>query len=215
MPDILRKIPWLDGLLILGILLVSAGIGSTFQKKPAFPYSTLNPAKGPTPSPISLQLPKSTPTTFASQIFVDISGSVQKPGVYQLNSGSRVQNILILAGGLSQNANRQWVSQNLNQAKILEDQEKIYIPSLAENPAPLKTNSISSSTAPRISTSKPSLNHGTLEELIAVNGIGPATARAILDYRNQNGGFKVLEDLMKIPNIGAKTFAKLAPQLSL
>lgn len=215
MPDILRKIPWLDGLLILGILLVSAGIGSTFQKKAAFPYSTINPAKAPTPNPSSSQLAKSIPTNSASQIFVDISGSVQKPGVYQLDSGSRVQNILILAGGLSQNANRQWVSQNLNQAKILEDQEKIYIPNLSENTLSIKNNQSSTSNSTIVSNSKPSLNHSTQEELVTVNGIGPATAKAIIDYRNQNGGFKSLEDLMKIPNIGPKTFAKLAPQITL
>ncbi len=210
MPDILRKIPWLDGLLILGILLVSAGIGSTFRSKPAFPYSSVKGSSTTTASKPTQNPPVLVP------IQVDIAGAVLKPGVYSLSSGSRIQNVLILAGGLSANANRLWVAQNLNQAQILVDQQKIYIPSQNESPSSYSNKtSTNNQVGTSSSSTKPSLNHSSLEELVAVNGIGPATAKAIIDYRNQNGDFKSLEDLMKIPNIGAKTFAKLAPQLSL
>ncbi len=99
-------------------------------------------------------------------------------------------------------------------AKILNDEEKIYIPSLQEAkniPSPNPYKVAQTSTV----NQKPSLNKSTEEQLVAVNGIGPATAKLIISWRTQNGPFKVIEDLGKIPGIGAKTLAKILPQVSL
>ncbi len=192
----------------MGILLVSAGIGQTFRDKNQPKKYTPQALK--TPSPTSMS---SLSTPVPLKITIDISGSVVQPGVYTLPKGSRVQDGLILAGGLSSKADRTWVAQNINLAKSLVDEEKIYIPNQQESiktTSPITTNQATSS-IPK----KPSINTGTLDELISVNGIGPATAKLIIDWRNQNGPFKVPEDLGKIPGIGAKSLAKILPQVTL
>jgi len=139
---------------------------------------------------------------------------VLKPNIYTLPKNSRLQDALILAGGLSDKANRTWVSQNLNLSKILNDEEKIYIPTLSESTftPSLNTTKLSQNTT---TNAKPSLNKSSLEELITVNGIGPATAKLIIDWRQSNGGFKTPEDLAKLPGIGPKTYAKILPQVTL
>ena len=74
-----------------------------------------------------------TETTKDSQeLVVEISGSVEKPGVYKLAASSRVEDLLILAGGLSASADRNWVETNLNRAAKLTDGQKIYIPKQGE-----------------------------------------------------------------------------------
>jgi competence protein ComEA len=68
----------------------------------------------------------------AATIFVDIQGAVEKPGVYELPANSRINDLLIRAGGLSAEADREWVSKNINLAQKLQDSSKIYIPSQKE-----------------------------------------------------------------------------------
>ena len=63
----------------------------------------------------------------SNEIFVDIQGAVASPGVYQLAAGSRVNDLLIKAGGLSGGADRDWVAKNINLAQKLADGVKIYI----------------------------------------------------------------------------------------
>ena len=78
-------------------------------------------------------------------------------------------------------------------------------------PAPAQTHATSAS-AP---TEAVNVNTATLEQLVTLPGVGPARAQAILDLRKQLGGFKKLEDLMRVKGIGRKTFQKLAPMMKL
>lgn len=64
----------------------------------------------------------------STHIFLDISGAVEKPGVYKVSSSSRVGDVVKMAGGFSQNASVLWVSRNINLAKLVEDTQKIYVP---------------------------------------------------------------------------------------
>ena len=59
------------------------------------------------------------------------------------------------------------------------------------------------------------LNTATVEQLQALNGVGPAKAQAIVDYRKKNGNFKTVDDLNNVPSIGDKTLAKLKPEITL
>lgn len=63
------------------------------------------------------------------RIIIDVAGAVERPGVYEATSGARLKDILVLAGGLSADAERRYISRNFNLAKLVTDQEKIYIPS--------------------------------------------------------------------------------------
>jgi len=139
----------------------------------------------------------------SSQIIVDIAGAVEKPGVYETTSGARLKDLLMQAGGLSADAEKDYVSRNFNLAKIIVDQEKIYFPSHQEivngifiepQKALDYTAAIQNAitTTGEINDQKISINTGTLEELDRLPGIGKITAEKIL----QNRPYKTIEELL-------------------
>jgi len=110
------------------------------------------------------------------KILIDIGGAVEKPGIYEFSSEARVNDALVAAGGLSGEADRDWVSQNLNLAGKLTDGVKIYIPFQDET----DTNKDSPSLRKGESLN---LNTASLAELDTLWGIGPATGQKIIDSR--------------------------------
>lgn len=128
-----------------------------------------------------------SPTT-TTKIVISITGSVRNPGVFTLNYGSRINDAIEAAGGLSENANVDGVSL----AQVLEDEENIFIPSTS-NDIP---SSISNSQG------KINLNTASLEELISLPGIGQEKAQAVIDFRNQHGNFTSIQDLLFVPGFG-------------
>lgn len=128
------------------------------------------------------------PVQSAKKIMIDVEGSVQKPGVYTLLEGDRIRDALIQAGGLSQQADREWVAQNLNQAKNLTDGGKIYIPSIGETTAG-KTQSSNVKTQSDgnnllgVTTGLININSASQSELEALPGVGPVTAQKIINNR--------------------------------
>lgn len=125
-------------------------------------------------------------------IFVDIDGEVTEPGVYELKSGSRVNDAIIMAGGLTDNA----CTKNLNKARKLSDGEKIYIPSEDEY-------EVSSGGSGLIN-----INTASANELMSLPGIGEVYAQKIIDYRSIKS-FSSIEEITNIDGIGEKTFKKL------
>ena len=146
---------------------------------------------------------KDTEQTTSDEIYVDVSGAVNVPGVYRLEDGERIAAAIEAAGGLAPDAD---VSQ-LNRASKATDGLKIYVPTAGERAAAADAAATGDSSAP--SSGLVSINNGTLEELQTLSGVGPSTAQAIIDDRNQNGPFASLEDLMRVSGIGEKKFAKL------
>lgn len=149
------------------------------------------------------------------RIIVDVGGAVKEPQVVELEEDSRVGDAISAAGGLKDNAD----PAGINQAAFLTDGEKVYIPVKGET-APLISGiaeqqglSAGSAAVAGAASSKVNLNTATSEELQTLNGVGPATAEKILDYRNANGGFKKIEDLKNVSGIGDKTFEKLKEQI--
>lgn len=126
-----------------------------------------------------------------SRIVVDIAGAVENPGVYEVTSGARLKDILIQAGGLSANAERDYISRNYNLAKLITDQEKIYIPSYAE-----LSNGIFAEPQRFLdytsSVEQININTATVEELDTLAGIGKVTAQKIV----QNRPYKSIEELV-------------------
>lgn len=114
-------------------------------------------------------------------ITVEIAGAINKPGVYDLLSSDRVDRLLIVADGLSADADRGWVDKNINRAARLSDGQKLYIPKINEAGAnsPLVNNF--QTTINEIN--KLNINSATLAELDKLPGIGAVRAQAIIDNR--------------------------------
>jgi len=201
MLDKLRKFQLVDGLLILGIILLVIGIGMNFKSNFFEKAEIKVTSKNISPTPIvDIQV--------NSKVTIDMAGEVIKPGVYKLNDGDRIIDALVMAGGLGLKADREWVEKNLNQAEKLVDGQKIYIPKIGEeiendNKVLGKTDSVIR------------LNTATIEDLDKLTGIGPAIAQRIIDYRTKNGGFKDINELKLVSGIGDKLFEKIKDDVAL
>lgn len=117
-------------------------------------------------------------------IFVDISGAVTAPNVYEATASVRLKDILVLAGGLSEEADRDYFKKNFNLARILNDQEKIYIPSRDEVEAGYKIDSYASQVKKELNKNlKININTASLDDLDSLTGIGQVTAEKIIANR--------------------------------
>jgi competence protein ComEA len=127
--------------------------------------------------------------TAKKTIFVDISGAVQKPDVYELPENSRLRDGLVAAGGLSEDANRDYFALNYNLARLLQDGEKIYVPKMGDKTIASGANQASGGVIPgqtsQVSTSGNQININTAStsELDKLPGVGPVTADKIIDGR--------------------------------
>lgn len=141
-----------------------------------------------------------------SKIYVYICGCVKKPGVYPCAEGTRVYEIIDMAGGLTEEA----YVQALNLADIVEDKDKIYIPDMEsfQNQENLSDNSIGIKDSSKKS-SLININTASLSELITLPGIGESRARDIIEYRTQYGKFNIKEDIMKISGIKEAAYSKI------
>lgn len=125
-----------------------------------------------------------TTISYPSKILVDIAGAVEKPDVYEVSAGARLKDVLIMAGGLSPEADRQFFRRYFNLARILTDQEKIYIPSISEVQAGIFIEKQQTLENPSQKQSeKININKATSEELEQLPGIGKITAQKIIEGR--------------------------------
>ena len=143
--------------------------------------------------------PEIIPITIAEpEIFVDVTGAVNKPGVYTLTGKSRVIDAIKAAGDSAPGADLS----TINLARVLNDGEQIYVDSLVMNSA-----------GQRVSKKTPSgpinINRATARQLDALDGIGPVIAARIVEYRKINGSFLSIDDLQKVSGIGAAKFAQI------
>ncbi len=157
------------------------------------------------------------------KIYVDISGAVEKPYVYEMQSGSRVYEAIELAGGLKNDAD---VS-NLNLAQVLKDEDKIVIFTNDEIEEG-NVNELTKNTTCSIVQSQNdsqgdmninsqnliNINTATSEDLQTITGIGPSTAEKIISYRGEHGKFDKIEDIMNVSGIGEKTFKKFKSKIT-
>ena len=136
-------------------------------------------------------------------ITVDVKGAVKAPGIYDLPVGSRVNDAVQKAGGLTEQAD----SKSLNLAQKVSDEALVYVPTKGEESASEKTGSGAPSSTSK--EKKLNLNKASLEELKQVKGLGGKRAQDIIDHRETNGKFKSVDELKKVSGIGAKTIEKL------
>lgn len=141
---------------------------------------------------VEVLLPTATPTL---ELKVHVSGAVAAPGVYTLSPGDRVEDALAYAGGALPEAD----VEGLNLAQRVRDQDRIYVPRRGED-LPIVTSN---------ADSRVDINTATLEELDTLPQIGPSLAQAIVAYRESNGPFETVEELLLVKGIGPATLEKL------
>lgn len=134
-------------------------------------------------------------------ITVDVKGAVKSPGIYDLPVGSRINDAVQKAGGLTDNAD----SKSINLAQRISDEALVYVPTKEETTSQ-EAHSNASNTK---ENKKVNLNKASLEELKQVKGLGGKRAQDIIDHRETKGKFKSVDDLKKVSGIGAKTVEKL------
>lgn len=183
------------GLLLLGCVLTSVAVDYWGQPQ------ALEPPP-PSRSEQAQQAQQAQPQT----ITVYISGAVHFPGTYAIPAGSRVEQALEYAGGLTEEANLE----RINLAKKLKDGSQVNAPARSQGRASAKGS--------RRTTARGSgpvnINTATLEELDSLPGVGPATAQKILDYREQHR-FSSIEDIMQVKGIGPAKFAQMKDSITI
>jgi competence protein ComEA len=148
------------------------------------------------------------------EALVHVAGAVRHPGVYRLSAGARIQDAVRRAGGGTGAADVNAV----NLAAKVADGQQVIVPRRASagGAAGLPT-AASAGAAPAggPTTGPVNLNTATAEQLDTLDGVGPATAEKILDWRRQHGGFRTVEDLAQVPGIGPKRLAALRGKVQL
>jgi competence protein ComEA len=166
--------------------------------------STPAPASGSESGTVRLE-PR--PATVA---LVHVAGAVRTPGVYRLRDGERVQDAVRRAGGPRAGADLNAI----NLAAKVADGQQVVVP--RRGAAGAAAVSGAGAGEPGAPPQAPvSLNTATAEQLDTLDGVGPATARKILEYRRQHGGFRSIDDLGEIPGIGPKRLAALRGKVQL
>ena len=138
-------------------------------------------------------------------VTVDVKGAVKKPGVYQLKSSSRVQDALLKAGGMTDEADLK----SINQAQKLVDEAVVYVAKVGENVVDVTTNTNASISTSQAKAGLVNINTATEADFQTISGIGQKRAQDIIAYREANGKFKSVDDLKNVTGIGAKTLEKL------
>ena len=136
------------------------------------------------------------------RLVVHVVGAVERPGLYRLDDGSRVDDAIERAGGAKPKAALELV----NLAAPVADGQQIVVPARGATPAASAPGAAGSPGAP---AARVSLNSATLEQLDALPGIGPVTAQKILDYRAKKGAFGSIDELDAVPGIGPARLEQL------
>ena len=142
-------------------------------------------------------------------IVVEIKGQVKKPDVYIIDENSIINDLIDLAGGVTENADLS----NINRAKKLQNHEMIYIADKNDinNDYTQATNMENGSMDNEILVD---INTATTDKLKTLNGIGDSKAKSIIEYREQNGGFKSIEEIKNVTGIGDKMFEKIKESIT-
>ena len=132
------------------------------------------------------------------EIFVDVTGAVNKPGVYTLNANSRVIDAIKAAGDSAPGADLS----TINLARVLSDGEQIYVDASVVNSAGVRITK-------SVRRGPININRATAAQFDSLDGIGPVIAKRIVEYRKVNGPFATVEDLQKVSGIGVAKFAQI------
>lgn len=155
---------------------------------------------------VNAVMPSDQPIVKPASIYVHVVGEVNSPGIYELDSGARLVDVIFAAGGFTHHADQA----SVNLAREVTDGEQVVVFKVGAAPQLIGSASGGSAGAAQIS-----LNRATQSELEALPGVGPALAGRMIDWRTANGGFKKKEDLLNVSGIGDKLFAGIKNQVTL
>jgi competence protein ComEA len=157
------------------------------------------------PASVKIERPASTGA------LVHVAGAVRQPGVYRLHDGDRVKDAVERAGGARTGAD----VNAINLAAKVADGQQVVVPRRGAA-APVVGDPGAGEGAVGTATQSPvSLNSATAAQLDTLDGVGPATAQKILDWRREHGGFRSIDDLGEVPGIGPKRMAALRGKVQL
>jgi competence protein ComEA len=186
---VVKKFTWIDWLL-LAIILFGLGYGVySWIRRSAGQLSQQGVGK-------SAGSALSATAAYQKEIYVDVSGEVEKAGVYKLENGARMKDALAAAGGLSSKADREFVAQSINLAEKLIDGQKVFIPGYEQ--------------VKGVQTSKININKADLTSLETLSGVGAVRAQAIVDNRP----YQSIEDLVKKKVLSASVYEKIKDKIS-
>jgi competence protein ComEA len=151
----------------------------------------------------------------AETALVHVAGAVRHPGVYRLRGGERIKDAVRRAGGAGHRADLNAI----NLAAKVADGQQVVVPrrgaATGASGAAAASSGEAAAGAGGAGQTPVSLNSATAEQLETLDGVGPATAQKILDWRQQHGGFRSIDDLSEVPGIGPKRLAALRPKVQL
>jgi competence protein ComEA len=196
--DRLRAAGWIAAAVLVAVLAVRA-LGGGDDESAAV---SVEPDSAESPPGASAPGPSGTP------LLVHVAGEVRRPGVYRVPRGARIHDAVQLAGGLTRRAEQAGV----NLVARVTDGQQVVVPRRGAAAAPGPPGAASASPEGGAGGSagpKVSLATATPEQLDAIDGIGPTLARRIVEYREQHGGFRSIDELRQVEGIGEKRFESL------
>jgi competence protein ComEA len=231
----LDRLKWFGASRMIGSVLSVAFVGVAgwwlVQTPPPPPEASLSFAS--TTVATSATIITSAPIVNATPqiITVHVAGSVKNPGVYRLKYGSRINDGIVAAGGATSAANLDVI----NLATVLNEGEQIYVPKRGEKPHTITNrpqlggaggaagglNGVGGATGGATGVGGATgsavlqlinINLASVVELEQLPGVGPATAKAIVAYREKNGAFLKVEDLLKVRGIGPAKLSEILPR---
>ena len=184
-------------LVVLGAVLAAAVALTWFFTRPPSPQPTAVVAT--TPRPVASISTRPSPS---GEVVVEVVGKVQHPAVVTLPAGSRVQDALEAVGGPKPGVD----TSDQNLARVLGDGEQIRIGLEPAGPQGATPQSTAGGLI--------DINTASLEALQEIPGVGPVIAARIVTFREQNGGFRAVEELLEVSGIGEATFAQMQPMVT-
>lgn len=215
---------------VLAVVVAAAVAWWLLRPPPAPPIETRIPLAGEASSPDAASgaapdTPDAAPppteatatTVSADEVVVQAAGAVREPGVYRLDAGSRVDDLVTAAGGLASNAD----PDRVNLAAPLADGQRVWLPRQGEdeppeivagsNPSPPVGPAGTAGAAPT-EGAPIDINTASAVELEALSGVGPATAAAIVAHRDEHGPFATVDELLDVRGIGDAKLEQIRPQ---
>jgi competence protein ComEA len=182
-----------------GAVVVAACMGFLLMRRAAPPPEIQLPRAQAAPAPAA-------PPTSAD-VIVHVAGAVLRPGIVKVTSGARMADALAAAGGPRPDADLDQV----NLAAKVGDGDRIYVPRRGEAPPSAPGGATAGGVTSSAKAGPVDLNSASPDELDSLPGVGPATAKAIVDYRTRHGRFRSVDDLLAVPGIGPAKLATLKP----
>lgn len=188
--------------LVIVVVATLLGAGLWYTRSLPRPVDITAPANAVSPVVSAGAAPFASPTPSPVPIIVDVAGWVRKPGVYEFATGDRVIDAVNRAGGARKGADLT----TLNLAAPLTDGTQIVVPKPGAT-APGGTGTTSTTGGATLIN----INTASETDLETLPGVGPVTAAAIIDYRTQNGPFATVDDLIDVSGIGPATLEDMRP----